>query len=282
MKIISLNIRGLGSCCKRTWLKEICKIQSPYMLGIQETKLKEVHNIMVLDFWGTLDGDFAHIEASGKSGGLLTVWNKNTFKCEFVIKEDNFLAVVGKWDNTSGLITFYGPNDAKGRKILWSKLDLLCEKEEISWIFLGDSNEVYGKHERFNSETNPKGSRDFNDFIQRNGLLDVRMGGNKFTRVSDNGMKFSKLDRFLMTSGFEKLWRKIGEKVLERKWSDHAPIALYDLGEISVHQLLSSLTPDCIFKDKLKNVKLAIKAWMKERDGDIESALKSAKEEVNR
>ncbi|KAJ9565877.1 hypothetical protein OSB04_001843 [Centaurea solstitialis] len=277
------------------------------MLGIQETKLNAVHER--LDLRGTLDGDFSFVEATGNSGGLLTVWNKNTFHCDFVIKEDNFLAVIGKWDKIEGLVgcvNVYGPNDVKGRQSLWSKLDLLCDKEEINWVFFGDFNKVHGKHERLNSETNSKGAKQFNNFIHRNGLIDIRMGGSKFTRVSDNGVKFSKLDRFLTTPSFEKLWRNIGAKVLERKWSDHAPIIIYDMWrdfgpppfkffdvwllEKNLEDVVAgswqvevkSSRPDCIFRDKLKNVKLAIKEWRKEKVGDIDSSLRMAKQEVDR
>ncbi|KAJ9536509.1 hypothetical protein OSB04_un000346 [Centaurea solstitialis] len=268
MKIISLHIRGLGS----------------------ETKLNEVHERLVLDIQGTLDGDFSFVEATGNSGGHLTVWNRNTFHCEFVVKKDNFLAVVGKWDKIEGLVgcvNVYGPNDVKGRQRLWSKLDLLCDKEEVKSIFFGDFNEVRDKHERLNSELNSRGAKQFIDFIHRNGLINIRMGGNKFMRISDNGVKFSKLDRFLTTSAFEKLWRNIRANMLERKWSDHVLIGIYDMWrdfgpppfkffdvwllDKKLEEVVAgawqvevkSSGPDCIFRDKLKNMKLAGKEWRK-------------------
>ncbi|KAJ9557801.1 hypothetical protein OSB04_012415 [Centaurea solstitialis] len=302
-EIISLNIRGIGAPIKKVWLKDICKSQSP------ETKLKEVQQTLVFDIWGTVDGDFVQVEASGNSGGLLTIWNKNVFNCDFVIKEDNFMAVISKWDKIEGMVgcvNVYGPSDLKGRQDLWKKLDALCDKEEIKWIFFGDFNEVRGKHERLNSVTNSKGASNFNDFIHRNGLSDIKLGGNRFTRASDDGTKFSKLDRFLVTAAFEKIWRNIGAKVLERKWSDHASIMLFDqwrdfgpspfkffdvwLSDKRIEEVVKdvwqvevkSSRPDCMFRDKLKNVKFAIKEWRKEREGDIESSLKKAKEEVKK
>ena len=74
---------------------------------------------------------------SGRSGGLLTVWDKNTFTCEFVVKEDDFVAVVGRWVNVEGLvgcINVYRPREQKERKVMWEKLDLLCKKEDIKWV----------------------------------------------------------------------------------------------------------------------------------------------------
>ena len=34
---------------------------------------------MMYYIWGLNDGDFEYLEASGKSGGLLSIWNKNSF-----------------------------------------------------------------------------------------------------------------------------------------------------------------------------------------------------------
>ena len=42
---------------------------------------------------------------------------------------------------------------------------------------------------------------DFDDFI-RSSLIDVPMCGRKFTRISDDRAKFSKLDRFLVSNEF--------------------------------------------------------------------------------
>ncbi|KAI3771839.1 hypothetical protein L6452_03008 [Arctium lappa] len=54
------------------------------------------------------------------------------------------------------------------------------------------------------------------------------MGGQKFTRISDNGKKGSRLDRFLTSNGFCMSWRNLGVKALDRKWSDHYPIMLHE------------------------------------------------------
>ncbi|KAJ9564334.1 hypothetical protein OSB04_000300 [Centaurea solstitialis] len=262
------------------------------MLGVQETKLKEIHQRLVFDIWGMGDGDFVHVDASGNSGGggLLIVWNKIVFNCDYVIKEDNFLAVIRKWANIEGLVgcvNVHGPNELKGRQELFDKLDLLCNKEEIKWVVFGDFNEVRGKHERFNTTTNNKGVTMFNDFILRNGLKDVKMGGSKFTRVSDDGSKFSKLDRFLVTLEFEKLWRNIGVmdygpppfKFFNAWLSDKR---LEEVVKVAWHLEVKSSRPDCIFRDKLKNVKRAIKEWRIGSEGDLELSLKKAKLEVKK
>lgn len=58
--------------------------------------------------------------------------------------------------------------------------------------------------------------------------MEIPLGGQKFTRVSDDGKKFSKLDRFLVSNEFGVAWNNLGAKILERRWSDHFPILLFD------------------------------------------------------
>lgn len=83
-----------------------------------------------------------------------------------------------------------------------------------------------GTHERLNSVTNERGVEEFNAFIRNSQLVEIAMGGQKFTRVSDDGRKLSKLDRFLVSNEFSLIWRNLGVKSLERRWSDHCPILL--------------------------------------------------------
>lgn len=253
------------------------------------------------------DVDFAQVEANGASGGVLTMWDKKTFHYEYVVEDFNFLVVVGKWvgvPGLEGLVNVYGPRDVRERKETWRRLEFLVLKEEVKWCIFGDFNEVRKLEERANSITNVRGAAEFNDFIRRSSLLEVPMNGRKFTRVNDDGLKFSKLDRFLITNEFGLAWNNLGVKTLERKWSDHLPIMLYEdradfgaksfkffnwwIKEEGVEDLVKevwgkevkSIRPDCIFRDKLKNVKGAFTVWAKQRFGKMEEALTQAKEET--
>nr|GEU58439.1 RNA-directed DNA polymerase, eukaryota, reverse transcriptase zinc-binding domain protein [Tanacetum cinerariifolium] len=96
----------------------------------------------------------------------------------------------------------------------------------------------------------------------------------------------------------------IGSVALDRKLSDHCPIVLLDKGldfgpkpfrffdawmeETDFQELVrnawmesvSTSNPDCVLRGKLKNVKMALKAWSKEKyrglDREIETARKEA------
>lgn len=77
-------------------------------------------------------------------------------------------------------------------------------------------------------QVDQKAMDDFIDFITSNRLVEVPMGGKKFTRISDDGLKFSKLDRFLMTEEFKHLWVDLAVVAHGRKSPDHCPIILKD------------------------------------------------------
>ena len=150
---------------------------------------------------------------------------------------------------------------------------------------------VRSNGDRLNSQVNIKESSEFNDFINDRRLVEILMGGRKFTRVSDDGIKFSKLDRFLLNDEFNNLWGGLSVITLDRKLSDHCPIVLKDvdldfgpkpfrifnvwLEEVDFIHVVEEawnkdvrcLRPDCRFRDKLKNVKAALRIWSKGRFG---------------
>ncbi|GJU46725.1 putative RNA-directed DNA polymerase, eukaryota [Tanacetum coccineum] len=108
------------------------------------------------------------------------------------------------------------------------------------------------------------------------------IGGRKFTRVSDDELKFN------------------------RKLSDHCPIVLKDMEldfgpkpfwvfntwldesdfltivEGAWRKDVKSIRPDCIFRDKLKNVKTILRGWSKDRFGGHTKKIENLKKEAMR
>ncbi|GJU27325.1 transposon TX1 [Tanacetum coccineum] len=158
--------------------------------------------------------------------------------------------------------------------------------------------------ERRNSHVNTKETTEFNDFINDANLIEIPMGGRKFTRVSDDGLKFSKLDRFLLNGEFYNLWGNLSVVALDRKLSDHCPIVLKDIDldfgpkpfrdfdiwleekdiglvvEEAWKMEIKSKRADCQFRDKLKNVKVALKMWSKERFGVVNEKIEVFRKEA--
>lgn len=180
MKVLSINARGVGTIEKRRWIKELCVKEKVDMVGIQETKQKNWVESQVYNLWGHDNGDFIQSQAVGNSGGLLLIWDKGVFNCDFYIVEKSFVAAIGNWNGTKGhfgFVNVYGPRDQKEREEMWKNIECLCSKEDVNWCVFGDFNEVRGSHERLNSITNERGVESFNSFINHSGysgLVEIR------------------------------------------------------------------------------------------------------------
>ncbi|XP_022042002.1 uncharacterized protein LOC110944659 [Helianthus annuus] len=147
---------------------------------------------------------------------------------------------------------------------------------------------------RRNSEFNPRNAEIFNHFILSAGLQEYNMGGGKYTYISDNGEKLSKLDRFLVCLGFMERWPTTSVLALDRDSSDHRPIILTtvqsDFGHTPfrlfnswleypgfmyyVLQVCGSFVfsgpEELALTIKLRWLKTKIKAWIKEENGRSE------------
>ena len=97
MKVMSINIRGLGGSEKKSWIRELCAKEKINLMGIQETKQGKWCISQITNLWGVDDCDYIQSPATGNSGGLILVWDKKFFNCDFFIVEKSFVAAVGKW-----------------------------------------------------------------------------------------------------------------------------------------------------------------------------------------
>ncbi|GKF77034.1 RNA-directed DNA polymerase, eukaryota, partial [Tanacetum coccineum] len=69
MKIISVNIRGLGESGKKGWVKSIIRTEKPDMIEIQETKSGLLDDDWIEDIWGGIDYGYTQLTGNGNSGG---------------------------------------------------------------------------------------------------------------------------------------------------------------------------------------------------------------------
>ena len=123
----------------------------------------------------------------------------------------------------------YGPHVSSQKTSLWDRLAGLMNRMNGAWCIFGDLNVVRRGEDRMNSQVNVREMNEFNDFINITRLVEVPMGGRKHTRVSDDDMKFSKLDRFLLNEDFSNIWGNLSVVALDRKLSDHCPIVIKDV-----------------------------------------------------
>ncbi|XP_071730411.1 uncharacterized protein [Rutidosis leptorrhynchoides] len=220
----------------------------------------------------------------------------------------------------------FGSEDRKESKIGWFRSMRLKERPNIvlvqeskcnvvddNWIEMiwGAAeiiiiNEVRCQEERQNSRFIERRAKIFNNFIENNHLIEIPLLGKRFTRICDNGKKFSKLDRFLANEEFLFSWGDVTAIALDRNTSDHCPIIIRDnnndfgpkpfkifdtwLESKEVEKIIVDAwnsqvhghRADCIFRGKFKNVKAALKSWSKSEYENLDKDIERLKKETEK
>nr|KAJ0203637.1 hypothetical protein LSAT_V11C500259620 [Lactuca sativa] len=286
---MSLNVKGLGEKYKIDWVCRLKRENILGMIGIQETKLGESSPpFNAANCWGDSDCKFEQVFTTGRSGGIISIWDTGMFSLVEVIKSRHFIVTLGNVLGINGLIgivNVYGPQ-TEGEKVkLWEELLKIKLSRSATWIFMGDFNVVRCKEERINSEFCSRSANAFNKFICDCELTYIKMGGQRFTYFRTLGAKLSKLDRFLVCSKFLSAYPQASCFAMNRDLSDHSLIVLRarceDFGPPPFNFLNSWLsndeldgvikeaclvlrgydTLDTILLNKLKYLKLAIRNW---------------------
>ncbi|GJS19013.1 RNA-directed DNA polymerase, eukaryota [Tanacetum coccineum] len=312
MNGISLNCNGLGQANKKSWVREreIIGCEAPIFFGIQESKSEEVDQFLIRSLWPRSHVDRAYSSSIGASSGIITMWDTRTFEVDCQFSNRNFLGVTGSWRGLSskvGLLNVYAPQSSSLKEQLWSSIERVIADFDVTWIIFGDFKVVRSLDERMGSSFDVNEANTFNDFISRSGLCDLPLGGRRFIRFDKEGRKASKLDRFLVTSGFFNMWNGASVSVLCRSVSDHCPIRLklglpnfgpkpfkiFDtwIGSEGFHDLVldswatglalrTSSNPHIVLKDMLKKLRMDIKAWTSVRIRDQNNSRDSLKNQL--
>ncbi|KAG8502299.1 hypothetical protein CXB51_002210 [Gossypium anomalum] len=168
----------------------------------KESKLEIVSGDLIRRIWGDENFDFRYVGALGRSGGLITIWNKLIFLLKKEYCGNGFIMLEGNWlsEGWDGvLINVYAPNLLSEQRSFWEEMLMLMFRNQFSkhWIMGGDFNGITNKDERSNCVGLLKGSRDFGMFIDNCKLVDLPLMGKKFTWYGPDKKK-SRLDRFLV------------------------------------------------------------------------------------
>lgn len=145
MKIVSLNIRGLGGGIKRRELKKFVKKERLDLLCIQETKMEWISQEVCNSIWDDVDFSWSYLPSIGNSGGILCLWRNSSFNFQQLFGGNHFVGLKGRWgiDFECAMIFVYAPCDVVGKKRLWG--DILASMEDIggmNWCVAGDFNEA--------------------------------------------------------------------------------------------------------------------------------------------
>ncbi|KAM2601691.1 hypothetical protein FF1_039826 [Malus domestica] len=206
MKIISWNIRGLGSRRKMVLLKDYFRQARADIIILQETKTVTIDRKLVASVWGSRFKDWVFAPARGSSGGIVVMWNTKhisvveslvgVFSVSIKIRESNGL----EW----WLSRVYGPCKYRERQDLWEELAGLYGLCSPRWCVGGDFNVVRFENEKSNGGRPTASMRIFNQFIQDSELIDPDLLNAQFTWSNfQEETVCRRLDTFLFSGGWE-------------------------------------------------------------------------------
>nr|GEY58685.1 RNA-directed DNA polymerase, eukaryota [Tanacetum cinerariifolium] len=184
-----------------------------------ETKMDNMELFCVRRVWGNVNFEFVYSDSVGNSGGILCVWDPNSFCKRSATVSDYFIMVRGEWCLTGKEVLFvavYAPHEFKEKQTLWDYLIHEIGKWNGDVVIMGNFNEVRYKSNRFGLMFNSHGANVFNSFIARAGLVEVPLGGSAFTWCHKSATTMSKLDRFFVSENLLIMSPNLNAVTLER------------------------------------------------------------------
>ena len=141
MKIITYNIRGLGRGLKWALIRKLVKKERADMLCLQETKREMIDKKVCQALWGDSDASWELQPACNSAGGLLCIWNEETFKLENKLIGNGSIYLEGIWLTDGGkvmIVNIYLSCDAVFKRNLWEQIR--HANMGGLWCIIGDFN----------------------------------------------------------------------------------------------------------------------------------------------
>ncbi|XP_071704327.1 uncharacterized protein [Rutidosis leptorrhynchoides] len=153
------------------------------------------------------------------------------------------------------MLNVYAPQALNEKVNLWTKLLAFMNSHVGDYIMFGDFIAVRMEEDRFGSEFNQADTNAFDEFLIESSLVEMYLGGNKYTWRNKAGNKMSKLDPFFVTNNILDSIEHLKGVVLPRGFDD------------IVKETWVNYVPDgrdLSIMAKLKNLKAKLKIWNKE------------------
>jgi hypothetical protein len=191
---------------------------------LQETKLDFISRKIINSLWGCSYVDYCYVASSGASEGILLMWDKRVVSsletevgdyvaaCRFKYVVDWF-----EW----AFAGVYGPIGNSDRRWLWDELTGLLSCWVLPWCIGGDFNVVRFPSERSGGRHNSSAMREFSDFIFERHLMNLPLTRGVCTW--SNNQSWSRIDRFLVSPGWEARHPGVLQKRLLCLCSNHFP-----------------------------------------------------------
>jgi len=90
MKILSLNIRGVGGAVKRNYVRDLISREQVDIVCLQETRCSDFSREKVCLLWGTNEVELVKNKAVNSAGGVITMWSNRAFQLFSFVNGRNF------------------------------------------------------------------------------------------------------------------------------------------------------------------------------------------------
>ncbi|XP_073358338.1 uncharacterized protein [Aegilops tauschii subsp. strangulata] len=229
MNLLSWNCRGIGNAPTVQELRELADKFAPKVLCIMETQINGVRAGNLKSNLG-YDNSFV-VDSSGRSGGLAIFWN-NEIKIEVLGYSKYHIdgKISGLGEQSWRLSCFYGEARTHLRQHTWDTMKILSTLQDMSWVCLGDFNEVlkHDEHDGIGSRSQSQ-IQGFRDAVDVCGLVDLGFKGTRWTyekRVEGGSYTRVRLDRALGSVDWCGLFPAASVEHLTAATSDHSPVLL--------------------------------------------------------
>ncbi|XP_071687426.1 uncharacterized protein [Rutidosis leptorrhynchoides] len=212
-----------------------------------------------------------------KLGGQIFIWDKNELDVTNSYVSDFCTGIRGSmvWSGDNfNIVNVCGPHDDVNKQRMWDFLHVsVMSNANDAWVICGDFNEVRVEDERLNCNFIERRAKKFNELIYKAKLIDIPLGGRKYTRISDDGLKFRKLDRFLVNDDDVK---NFGSKPI-KVFADWLDVEGVDQVIKEAWESDGGNGPrlDCRLRNKMKKTKFALNEKSQEKfsnlDGEIDA-----------
>ncbi|KAK3198971.1 hypothetical protein Dsin_022386 [Dipteronia sinensis] len=170
------------------------------------------------------------VNAKGKAGGLISLWNETRFEVSSCISSKRFIILVGNLLKEKRKVVFcnvYVANLESERKELWEELVMHQNSLPLPWVIGGDFNTAFDPSERKCGPCNMGSIRNFSTFLHRARLIDIPLRGMTFTWTNfRDRASWARLDRFVISPSVLNWFPRLIQRGLAGCLSDHNAILI--------------------------------------------------------
>ncbi|KAK2638138.1 hypothetical protein Ddye_025933 [Dipteronia dyeriana] len=146
----------------------------------EETKLNYFDSRIVKYLGGALLTKGIGVEATGSTGGLITLWDEEVFQVRDCISNDRCIIISGVLIKLRKKVIFcnvYATNQVSGSMELWNFIINAQVALPGTWVIEGDFNSVLHQSERIGSSCITRSIKNFNNFVNSAKVVDIPLQG---------------------------------------------------------------------------------------------------------